>query len=591
MQARLNTITPFLIGGSILTLVSSVQAQEQSLKVVYPPQEHKTTAEQIFFIGTAPSRGEVLINGEPINRSSGGHFAPSLPLEIGENQFQIRHEEETISFTITRVANTPAISTGVDFAADSLSPTSRISRLSGESICFSAVAPTNAEVSVLLQNEVIPLTVQDVAILPPNSALLTFANESVATASKYQGCTSLTEPGNYGTPRFRLRAEGQEVTQSSSGEIAILADKEIKTIAVTAREGVARTGPGTNYSRLTPLPQGTRARVTGREGDYLRLDYGGWIRAEETETLAGSFPESSVIRSLSSREVPGATEVVFPLQTAVPISIRQDDQDFTLTLHNLVAQTDTIFIGTSPVIKRLDWRQVSPTTVEYKFKIRSPQQWGYDLRYEGNNLILALHHPPEVLSGQSLAGVEILLDPGHGGEELGARGPTGLPEKTPNLQVSLLLQKELLARGATVYMTRETDQDVSLRDRVDQIAEISPDLAISIHYNALPDGGDAENTAGIGAFWYHPQAHSLAEFLHDYLVQKLDRPSYGVFWNNLALTRPHAAPSVLLELGFMINPEEFEWIVNPDSQIELSSAIADSIVEWVARQTTKEDER
>ena len=54
-------------------------------------------------------------------------------------------------------------------------------------------------------------------------------------------------------------------------------------------------------------------------------------------------------------------------------------------------------------------------------------------------------------------------------------------------------------------------------------------------------------------FWYHPQAEDLSKFLHDYLVEKGERPSYGVFWNNLALTRPHAAPSVLLELGFMIN--------------------------------------
>ncbi|NEO49830.1 MAG: N-acetylmuramoyl-L-alanine amidase, partial [Moorea sp. SIO4A3] len=104
----------------------------------------------------------------------------------------------------------------------------------------------------------------------------------------------------------------------------------------------------------------------------------------------------------------------------------------------------------------------------------------------------------------------------------------------------------------------------------------------SIHYNALPDYGDAINTAGIGMFWYHTQAHDLSVFLHNYLVQKLRRPSYGVFWNNLALTRPHKAPSVLLELGFMINPVEFEWISNPREQRQLANAIADGITEWLA---------
>jgi N-acetylmuramoyl-L-alanine amidase len=53
-----------------------------------------------------------------------------------------------------------------------------------------------------------------------------------------------------------------------------------------------------------------------------------------------------------------------------------------------------------------------------------------------------------------------------------------------------------------------------------------------------------------------------------------------VYWNNLALTRPASAPSVLLELGFMINPTEFEWIVDPQAQSNLASAIAEGITEW-----------
>jgi len=89
------------------------------------------------------------------------------------------------------------------------------------------------------------------------------------------------------------------------------------------------------------------------------------------------------------------------------------------------------------------------------------------------------------------------------------------------------------------------------------INNLQPTLAISVHYNALPDDGDALNTQGIGIFWYHPQAADLSVFLHDYLTKNLSRPSYGVFWNNLALTRPYSSPSLLLELGFMSNPQEF----------------------------------
>ena len=100
-------------------------------------------------------------------------------------------------------------------------------------------------------------------------------------------------------------------------------------------------------------------------------------------------------------------------------------------------------------------------------------------------------------------------------------------------------------------------------------------MALSLHYNALPDAGNALERAGIGAFWYYPQAHGLATFLHDYLVRELNREAYGVFWNNLALTRPSVTPSVLLELGFMINPA---------SQQELARTLAEGVEAWIAEQ-------
>ncbi|MBW4469505.1 MAG: N-acetylmuramoyl-L-alanine amidase [Stenomitos rutilans HA7619-LM2] len=183
-----------------------------------------------------------------------------------------------------------------------------------------------------------------------------------------------------------------------------------------------------------------------------------------------------------------------------------------------------------------------------------------------------------------LSGIKILLDPGHGGaEDLGSRGPTGYPEKSVALLMAKLVRDRLQQRGATVFLTRETDADVPLQDRVAMIEKVQPTLALSLHYNALPDDGDATKTKGVAAFWYNTQAHSLALFLHNYLTKTLKRSSYGVFWDNLALTRPTTTPSVLLELGFMINPDEFEWITNPKEQQRLATAIADGITAWLQK--------
>ncbi len=581
---ELTALASIIVGGSILGLPVPAQAQ-QSLFLAYPPENHQTTAQKIFFIGTASPEGEVLVNGQPTERTQAGHFAPSFPLQIGENLFVLRYRNQELQVKVTRISTEPEMPVGVAFAKDYLTPGRDIARLPGELICFGAIAPPNAAVSVRLKSQTIPLLPQSPVVqLLPNSAVLTSENQptSSSTAGQYQGCTTVSEAGNLGNPLFQLNLSGETVSQQGAAKVEILSPTQLEVIEVTAEAGVARTGPSTNYSRLTPLPKGTRASVTGKEGEWLRLDYGGWIRKGETRLLPGHIPPQSIIRGINSRQVAGATEIIFPLQIPVPVSVQQGEKTITLTLYNTTAQTDTIRLDDDLVIKRLDWQQVTPTQVQYTFQLKSEQQWGYDLRYEGTSLIFSVQHPPTV-GGQSLAplqGIKILLDPGHGGKELGARGPNGYPEKNVNLVISKLLQEELKQRGATVYMTRETDKDVSLGKRVEMIDQVKPAIALSIHYNALPDSGDAINTAGISAFWYHPQAHDVSVFLHNYLVEKLNRPSYGIFWNNLALTRPHTAPSILLELGFMINPEEFEWIVNRQEQQRLAKAIADGVSEW-----------
>lgn len=588
-------------------IMISPASAERSLSVVYPPANYQTTSNRIFLIGTASPTGEVLVNGKLIKRSPAGHFAPTFPLQLGDNLFSVQYQNQQIQIKVKRLASTPEPPVGLAFGKDSLTPAVDIARLPGELICFSAFAPPHAVVSVQLWNRTIPLLPQQQVQLPGNSALLTGQNQPTAqpTLQQYQGCTTVpaweektvgslingnnnitgavVPTSNTVQPKFQLTLNGKTITQMSAG-ITILSPAQLDVVEVTADAGVARTGPSTDYSRLTPLPKGTKAAVTGKEGEWLRLDYGGWINSKESRVIPNTVPPRSLIRSVSARQIPGATEIVFPLQVPVPVSIQQSDATLTLTLYNTTAQTDVIRLDDDPIISRLDWQQLlSPVGgVQYIFNLKSQQQWGYKLRYEGTSLVLSVRHPPKVTESP-LFGIKILLDPGHGGAETGAIAPTGYPEKDINLLIANLVREQLLQRGAIVYMTREEDKDVSLSERVAMIDKIEPAIAISIHYNALPDGGDAMNTKGLSAFWYHPQAHSLAMFLHNYLVKKLNRPDYGVYWDNLALTRPTSAPSVLLELGFIINPDEFEWIVNPQEQQKLAVAIADGITEWFKR--------
>lgn len=572
---------------SLISLGLPAIAQDQtSLYLAYPPREHSTTAESIFFIGTAGFQGEVLINDQVISRSAGGHFAPSFPLQIGENKFQLRYLDQTIEVKVTRLATQPEIPQEAAFAEDSLTPKQDTSWGQNELICFSAIAPPRAEVNVEIGDQTIPLLPQvDTKQLPPHHAVYTTEIETATetVTGYYQGCTSFSQVGFFGHPLFKLSLDDHRIVKTGPGTLTILAPHQFPVIEVTkATGGITRTGPSTSYSRLTPLPPGTRATVTGKQGEWLRLDYGAWIKEEETQLIVNSPPPNSLIRGVTTKTHLQETEIIFPLQTPVPFTVNQGEKILTLTLHNTIAQIDTLRFDDHPWLKRLDWQQISPTQIRYDLHFKSEQQWGYDVRYEQSNLILTIKHPPSISSRAilPLQGIAILLDPGHGGSELGARGPTGYSEKEINLVISKLLERELVKLGATVYLTREEDIKVSLQERVEMIRELDPDIALSLHYNALPDDGDALNKAGVSAYWYHPQAHSLAVFIQNHLVTRLNRPDDGVYWNNLALTRPHTSPTVLLELGFMINPVEFEWIVDPQAQTQLASAIASAIALW-----------
>lgn len=597
-----------VILGCIVT--SSVALAEPSLKVVFPETSYQTSSQKIFFLGTAPPDGQVLINSKPITRSKAGHFSPSFPLQLGENLFTVRHDNQELQIKVTRLPTDPELPQGLAFAKDSLAPAVDIARLPGEIICFSAIAPPNANVSVKLANQTIALSPQpQQAQLPSNLAALTGQNQPHAQSSvgKYEGCITLQQPdpaflsliyGNniisgavvpdsskgvdLGQPQFQLTLNGKTITQPGTGKIQILSRAQLPVSEVTVESGVARTGPSTDYSRLTPLPKGTRATVTGRQGEWLRLDYGAWINSKETRILPGAVPPQTIIRSVGYRQLPGTTEIVFPLQVPVPVSVQQSEGTLALTLYNTTAQTDIIRLDDDHLISRLDWQQEAPEQVKYTFNLKKGQQWGYKLRYDGTTLVLALRHPPKIgnTRRKPLANLKIVLDPGHGGKETGASGPTGYLEKDVNLVVSKLLRDELVKRGATVVMTREDDRELSLAERQAIISQEEPAIALSIHHNSLPDDGDAEKTKGFGTFWYQPQAHNLAIFLQNYVVKNLGRPYYGVFWNNLALTRPAAAPSVLLELGFMSNPDEFEQVVNPEEQKKTAYAIAQGITEW-----------
>jgi N-acetylmuramoyl-L-alanine amidase len=581
---------------AVSCLIATPSIAAESLYVSYPPADYKTESDRIFLIGSAPNDAQVSINKSPVVRSPKGHFASSFDLKVGKNTFEIKYKAETKIVTVTRSAADAAPTN--KFEPGSLEPQGDMARMPGELVCFGANAPTNSQVNVNISGQDIKLQEQTNQVgLPDNKAALIDRNQPQVMfgAGQYLGCAIAVAAAELGNPTYQMTTSGTPpvtVSQTAPGKVQILSPVNLEIAQVKVEGGITRTGPSSDFSRLTPLPKGTRAAITARQAgnnngvqaNWVRLDYGGWILADQVQVTAGmAVPPQTIIKSVISRERPGATDVIFPLQVAVPIALEQGTNTIKLTLYNTTAQTDIIRFNDNPVVSRLDWRQKAPGIVEYTFNLKSKQQWGYKLKYQGTSLVFSLRHPPTLSRNtpdKPLAGTKILLDPGHGGKDSGALGPNGYTEKDANLYASKLLANELAMRGASVYLSREVDKFVGLEDRQTIIDNLEPTIALSVHHNSLPDGGNPA-TKGFSTFWYHPQSQSLAMYIHNYVVKSTGRPSYGVFWDNLALARPASAPSVLLEWGFMSNPSEFELIATPAEQQKMARSIAESVTVWL----------
>jgi len=176
----------------------------------------------------------------------------------------------------------------------------------------------------------------------------------------------------------------------------------------------------------------------------------------------------------------------------------------------------------------------------------------------------------------------IVLDPGHGGEDPGAVGACGVYEKDIALEIARVAADWLKANGWEVYLTRETDKHVSLYERARLSNEEGADVFVSIHLNA------AENPAARGFEVYHyPGSHDgavLASLIASRL-RKLKNYYPGFLWRGIKtadfyVLKHTIAPAVLVECGFLTNPEECKWLKHPTNQERIGILIAEAIEDY-----------
>ncbi|MEO7239631.1 MAG: N-acetylmuramoyl-L-alanine amidase [Gemmatimonadales bacterium] len=338
-----------------------------------------------------------------------------------------------------------------------------------------------------------------------------------------------------------------------------------------------RATPGGTYAWF--LPTGTRASVTGRANDDLRIRLSpgseAWVPVADAQSLPAGLPEPrAVVGPVTLTPSDDRATLRIPLTQRVPFQVVETERSLAITFYSAVGDVDWMRYGTDSLVRQMSWAQTQRQEVTLTVELWSPV-WGYRARWRRNDLLLEVRRPPRISANDPLRGRVIAIDPGH--PPLGSTGPTGLREAEANLAVALRLRDMLKAAGARVAMTRTTDSAVDLWPRVGLAEHSGAELLISIHNNALPDGINPFTNHGTSVFYNQPRSVPLATAIQRALVRRLGLPDLGISRADFAIVRATWMPSVLTEGMFIIMPAQEEALRSPAGAQRYARGVYDGI--------------
>lgn len=185
----------------------------------------------------------------------------------------------------------------------------------------------------------------------------------------------------------------------------------------------------------------------------------------------------------------------------------------------------------------------------------------------------------------------LVLDAGHGGIDGGAISDSGLKESDINLQIALKTEALVRFLGIDTVMTRETDTDnsdnkaYSEHDNLVQRAKLANStenaVLISIHQNKFPS---AVVSGAEVMYSDNDDSKALGLLTQDNLVALLDSSNRRVARpapKELLLTSSVKCPTILVECGFMSNPQEAQKLASNDYQLKLAAILAGSYIQFL----------
>lgn len=328
----------------------------------------------------------------------------------------------------------------------------------------------------------------------------------------------------------------------------------LSSTALTVRQ----YGNGTS-KQLGTLSAGSSVKILYTQGSWSQIEYkggAGWVQSEYLTKTGQTAAVATTQKQLSSSN----TATTLKVRTNTATNLREAGGINAAVTAKLAKDTELTVLSQDG-----DWYRVRTNNGQTGFV--------------GSWVVSTPSNGTTTKAATSLAEATIVIDPGHGGSDVGASSTSGKYEKTYTLATADKIAAQLRAAGANVVLTRTSDTFVDLSPRPTLAAKLHADAFISIHFDST---SDANSASGHTTYYYSKTKDlALANALSK-ATSGLPVSNRGVAFGNYEVLRDNTQPAVLLELGYINSKSDFSHINSATYQNKVATDIRSGLNQYFA---------
>lgn len=212
------------------------------------------------------------------------------------------------------------------------------------------------------------------------------------------------------------------------------------------------------------------------------------------------------------------------------------------------------------------------------YEVELDTVYGYQLYEDADAFYIELWEPSELYNRI------LVVDAGHGGNDIGTYSPDmQYYEKDINLNIVKYLSELLEQDDIKVYYTRQTDKKVYLNPRIDLANELKADLMVSVHCNSTDETNSASGCEVLFGTKNQKNLSFTSKDFAEICLQEMTKDgslrNRGLLNNNdIYIIEKSKVPLALIEVGFMTNKNDLEYLIKEDNQKQMAEHIHQAVL-------------